>query len=68
MRLLVDAREKADLTQRDVASSLRVTPSWVAKVEMRERRLDVVEFVRVARAVKADPVQLLAEVVRHIRG
>jgi hypothetical protein len=45
-----------------------VPPSWVAKVEMRERRLDVVEFVRIARALKADPVKLLAEVARDVRG
>jgi len=51
-----------------VASRLGVPPSWIAKVETRERRVDVVEFVRLARAVKADPARLFAEVARHVRG
>jgi len=35
---------------------------------MRERRIDVIEFVRIARALKADPARLVAEVARHVRG
>jgi len=64
----VDAREKADLSQRDLARRLQVAPSWVAKVETRERRLDVIEFIRVARAVGSDPERILGEVLRLVRG
>jgi len=35
-------------------------------VETRERRLDVVEFVRIARAMKRDPTHLFAEFARHV--
>lgn len=34
---------------------------------MRERRIDVVEFVRIAHAVKADPSKLFSEVARLVR-
>jgi len=37
-------REKAGLSQRDLAAKLDVPHSWVAKVEAGERRIDVVEL------------------------
>lgn len=55
---LVAARKKAGMTQRDLAAALKKPPSWVAKVEQRERRLDVVEFVAVARALDQNEVEL----------
>lgn len=61
------AREEADLSQRDVAGRLGVAPSWIAKVEMRERRIDVIEFARIAHAVSADPVKLFSVVARLVR-
>ena len=67
LKLLVDARHKADLTQRDLAARLGCHPSWVAKVELGERRLDVIEFVRLVRALGKDPAKTLAAVARHVR-
>lgn len=46
---LVQARHARDLTQRDVAKSLSVPPSFVAKCENGERRVDVVELRQFAR-------------------
>lgn len=37
-------RDRAGLTQRDLAAKLGVPHSWVAKVEAGERRIDVVEL------------------------
>lgn len=42
--LLRDAREKADLTQLELASRLSTTQSSVSKIERGERRLDLVEL------------------------
>ena len=36
-----------------------------ARVEQGERRLDVVEFLEMARALKTDPSRLLAEIDRR---
>jgi transcriptional regulator with XRE-family HTH domain len=57
--LLIAARKKAKLTQAEVAESLGRPQSFVAKYEGGERRLDVIEFMQVARAVGADPARLL---------
>ncbi len=65
--LLRSAREKAGLSQRALAELLDVHHSWVAKVEIGERRLDVVEFIGLARAIGVDPVRLFRKVARTAR-
>jgi transcriptional regulator with XRE-family HTH domain len=62
LRILRQAREDAGLSQRALATKLGVHASWVAKVELGERRLDVVEFIQVARALGRDPRRLFAHV------
>ncbi|MEO6012873.1 MAG: helix-turn-helix transcriptional regulator [Devosia sp.] len=57
--LLVAARKKAKLTQAEVAEHLGRPQSFVAKYEGGERRLDVIEFIQVARALGADPARLV---------
>lgn len=58
--LLVAARKAAGLTQQAVALRLKKPQSFVAKYEGGERRLDVVEFVAIARALGANPLKLMA--------
>jgi transcriptional regulator with XRE-family HTH domain len=57
--LLIAARKKANLTQAEVAERLGRPQSFVAKYEGGERRLDVIEFIEVARAMDIDPVKML---------
>lgn len=62
---LVEARANAGLTQRDVAARIGRPPSYVANCETGERRIDVIEFFEIARAVDADPVALLRRLAAH---
>ncbi len=57
--LLVEVRQKAGLTQAQLAKRLSKPQSFVSKMERGERRIDVVEFDTVARALGADPIRLL---------
>jgi len=59
---LVKARNAAGLTQRQVAARLNRPPSYVARVETGQRRLDVVEFFELARAIDADPFKILRSI------
>lgn len=60
--LLAAARNDAGLTQTALAKKLRRPQSFVSKVEAGERRLDVVEFLEVTRALGVDPHHLIREV------
>lgn len=62
-RLLKEKRTTLGLTQMELASSLQRPQSFVAKYETGERRLDVIEFCAVARALNIEPVALLRELV-----
>jgi transcriptional regulator with XRE-family HTH domain len=56
---LVEARKKAGITQTQLAVKLGRPQSFVAKYEGRERRLDVAEYMAIARALGADPFKML---------
>jgi transcriptional regulator with XRE-family HTH domain len=66
--LMVGARKAAGLTQHALALRLKKPQSFVAKYEGGERRLDVVEFIAIARALGADPLRLMATLVRGGKG
>jgi len=61
---MIAARKKAGLTQHDVAKRLEKTQSFVAKYEGGERRLDVLEFIAIARAIGADPLRIMRALLR----
>ena len=63
-RGIAQARENAGLTQRELAIRLKRAHSFVGKIESGERRLDVVEFVEIARALKLDAAELLSRIYR----
>ena len=50
--LMLDARRKAKLTQRQLADKLGKPQSFVSKYESGERRLDVLEFHAVAKVLR----------------
>ncbi len=56
---LRDAREKAQMTQQQLADALEKPQSFVAKYELGERRLDVIEFLNIAKIIKANPVKII---------
>lgn len=57
--LLAEARRAAGLTQAELSRRLGRPQSFVSKYERGERRLDVVEFGRVAKALQIDPLRFL---------
>lgn len=53
--VLVATRREAGLTQAQLADRLGKPASFIAKIEIGERRVDVVEFAAIAKALKLDP-------------
>jgi transcriptional regulator with XRE-family HTH domain len=59
VELLVETRRAAQLTQQQVADRLGKPQSYVAKVEGAERRIDVLEFAELVKAMGNNPTVLL---------
>lgn len=61
--LLKEERKNASLTQAALAKKLRRPQSYVSKYERGDRRLDVIEFIEVARVIGFDPHDFLRKLV-----
>ncbi|MFC3753530.1 helix-turn-helix domain-containing protein [Aquamicrobium ahrensii] len=55
IELLVQARKDAGITQAELGKRIDQRQTFVSKVELGERRLDVAEFILISRAIGADP-------------
>ena len=62
IQCLIEARNDADMTQQALADQLGKPQSFVAKYEIGERRLDVVEFLTITEILDADPHEIIKQV------
>jgi transcriptional regulator with XRE-family HTH domain len=65
---LVALRGKAGLTQRQLAEKLGRERSLVGRLELGERRIDMVEFFWLCRACEADPVEEAKRLMREFEA
>ncbi|ATG49758.1 helix-turn-helix transcriptional regulator [Celeribacter sp. HF31] len=68
MAALKQARLNAGLTQTELADRLERPQSFVAKYENGERKVEVVEFVQIVRAIGCDGRMILDDVARAELG
>lgn len=52
---LIEKRRAAGLTQADLATRMKVYQSMVARIESGERRVDVIEFIKLGELLGFDP-------------
>jgi transcriptional regulator with XRE-family HTH domain len=57
---LIARRKALGLTQIELALAMGTDQSQISKFERRERRIDVLDYVRFCVALKIDPAELLA--------
>lgn len=62
IQILKQARLRANLTQQALADRLSRPQSFVAKYERAERRIDVIEFIEIAQALKLRASALVAKI------
>jgi len=67
IRILREARIAQEITQEQLATAVGRPQSFIAKVENGERRIDVVEFVHLARLLGVDPAEVLSKIVRTLQ-
>jgi transcriptional regulator with XRE-family HTH domain len=65
---LAAARRKAKITQVELAARLGKPQSVISAIEAGQRRVDLVEFMVIVRALGADPVEIFAEIARSVGG
>jgi transcriptional regulator with XRE-family HTH domain len=58
--LLIQKREAAGMTQADLAARLGEYQSFVARLESGQRRVDFVEFLKLADAIGFDPARTMS--------
>lgn len=66
--VLARAREQKKLSQRDLAALLRRPHSVVGMIESHQRQVNVPEFITIAEALGADPLELFRQVLRERTG
>lgn len=64
--VLVEARRRSGLTQAQLAAKVGKDQTFVSLIERSQRRVDVLEFVALARAMAADPELLFRKVIERI--
>jgi transcriptional regulator with XRE-family HTH domain len=60
---LADARDQAGLTQKQLARLLRKPQSFVSNYERGQRRIDLLEFLRIVDALKGDPRAVFMDIL-----
>jgi len=61
------ARKNAGVTQAELARKLGRPQSFVSKIESGERRIDVIEFLQIAKHVGFDPYTLMQGLIQNKR-
>ena len=66
--VLADARERAGLTQKQLAKLLRKPQSFISNYEGGQRRIDILELIRIADALAADPCTIFIDILARQQG
>ncbi len=64
--VLIAARRRAGLTQAELAVRIGKDQKFVSLIERSQRRVDVIEFFAIAKALNVDPVRLYATVIKKL--
>lgn len=63
---VVAMRKRTGMTQRDLAAALGREQNYIARIEQGQRRVDLVEWVQIFRALGEDPEAGIAALVKRI--
>lgn len=63
IKQLVDCRKKQKMTQTELSACMGKPQSFIAKIENRERRLDVIEFLELCKHMQIDPIPIVASLI-----
>lgn len=64
--ILIEARESAGLSQAQLGERINKRQQFISRLEKSDRRVDLLEFIMIARALKLDPKELFARVLKKL--
>lgn len=64
--VLSSIRQELKISQRELARRVGKPPSFINKIELLERRLDIQEFIVIAKALDHDPGTLLNTLINKL--
>lgn len=66
LEVLLDLRRSSGVTQVELAKRLGKTQAFISTFERGIRRIDLIEFYAIVRALGGDPVAIFADLVRRL--
>ncbi len=66
--VMADVRKTAGFTQQDLAKRLKKPQSFVSSYEAGQRRIDLLEFLRIMAMLGADPEKTFSKVVERMES
>lgn len=64
--VVTELRKSLGVSQRELARRLNKPPSFINKIELFERRLDILEFIAIAHALEIQPEKLLRSITDKV--
>lgn len=64
IRLLIEKRNSAGLKQVELAERMKVYQSFIARLESGQRRVDVVELIKISEVLDFDPAEIMHELAK----
>ncbi|MDP3737528.1 MAG: helix-turn-helix transcriptional regulator [Hyphomonadaceae bacterium] len=64
--ILISARRKSGLNQTQLGELIGKDQKFISLIERSQRRVDVLEFYALAKALNLDPVKLYASLVKRL--
>lgn len=65
IKILIDKRKQKQLTQTELALRLGKPQSYIAKIENKDRRLDVIELIELCEAMSTDASEVIKAVQKN---
>ena len=65
-KTVVELRKAKGMNQRELAAALGREQNYVARIETGQRRVDLIEWIQLLRALGVDPEQEIARLIRQI--
>lgn len=63
VRLLIDIRKSKQITQSELAARLQKPQSYISKIELSERRVDIIELIDILRALGTAPEEYIEDLL-----